>query len=50
MKAAAPGLKIKASGKIKTSKDAEMMIKAGADIIGTSSGVEIMKSCKKKKR
>jgi deoxyribose-phosphate aldolase len=43
MKKGAPGLKIKAAGKIKTLKDLEMMVKAGADIIGTSSSVEIMK-------
>jgi len=41
MKEAAPGLLIKASGKIGNLKDAKMMIEAGADIIGTSSGVEI---------
>jgi len=43
MREAAPGLLIKASGNIKTLKDLKMMLKAGADIIGTSSGVEIMK-------
>lgn len=43
MKKAAPGLLIKASGKIKTLKDLKMMIRAGADIIGTSSGVKIMR-------
>lgn len=42
MRAGAPGLLIKASGKIKTLKDVKMMLKAGADIIGTSSGVEII--------
>lgn len=42
MRKAAPGLLIKASGNIKTKKDAEEMVKAGADIIGTSSGVEIV--------
>jgi len=47
MREAAPGLLIKASGKIKTYKDALMMIKAGADIIGTSSGVEIVRAYKK---
>jgi len=35
-------LKIKASGGIKNSKDAISMINAGADRLGTSSGVEIM--------
>jgi len=42
MKESAPGLEIKAAGNIKTLKDLEMMVEAGADIIGTSSGVEIM--------
>jgi len=43
MRKAAPGLKIKASGKIRTLKDVEAMVKAGADIIGTSSGIKIIK-------
>lgn len=47
MKKAAPGLLIKASGNVKTLKDVKEAIKAGADIIGTSSGVEIMKESKK---
>jgi deoxyribose-phosphate aldolase len=47
MRSAAPGLLIKASGNIKTLKDAKMMIEAGADIIGTSSGTEIVKESKK---
>jgi len=42
MKKAAPGLLIKASGNVKTLKDVKEAIKAGADIIGTSSGVEII--------
>ncbi len=42
MREAAPGLKIKASAKIKTYKDVLMMIEAGADIIGTSSSLKIM--------
>ncbi|MEK9153429.1 MAG: deoxyribose-phosphate aldolase, partial [Patescibacteria group bacterium] len=46
MKKAAPGLQIKASAKIKTYKDALMMITAGADIIGTSTGVEIIRGCR----
>lgn len=50
MKKSAPGLKIKASGKIKTLKDLEMMVRASADIIGTSSGVEIMKQYKRKRK
>ena len=48
MKKGAPGLKIKAAGKIRTLKDLNMMVKAGADIIGTSSSVEIMKQYKKR--
>ncbi len=43
----APGLLIKASGKIKTFKAVKAMVKAGADIIGTSSGVQILKEIKK---
>jgi len=47
MRESAPGLKIKAAGNIKTLKDLKMMVEAGADIIGTSSGVEIMEEIKK---
>ena len=47
MKKAAPGLLIKAAGKVKTLADAKMMIKAGANIIGTSSGIKIIKEIKK---
>lgn len=47
MRKNAPGLLIKASGKVKTLADVKLMIKAGADIIGTSSGVKIMKEIKK---
>jgi deoxyribose-phosphate aldolase len=43
MKKGAPKLLIKAAGGIRTLKDAKSAIKAGADIIGTSFGVEIMK-------
>lgn len=43
------GLKIKASGGIKTLEDAEKMIKFGADRLGTSSGVEIIKGTKSNK-
>ena len=43
MKEGAPGLKLKASGKIRNLKDLKMMVKGGADIVGTSSGVKIMK-------
>ncbi|MBZ9578609.1 deoxyribose-phosphate aldolase [Patescibacteria group bacterium] len=49
MRKSAPGLKIKASGSIKTIKDFKTMLRAGADIIGTSSGVEIMEGVKKTK-
>ncbi len=45
MRKAAPGLLIKAAGKIKTLKDLKMMVRAGADIIGTSSGVSIIRTC-----
>lgn len=44
MRKNAPGLLIKASGKIKDLKDLKQMERAGADIIGTSNGVQIMKS------
>jgi deoxyribose-phosphate aldolase len=49
MKKSAPGLLIKASGKIETLKDLKRMLKAGADIIGTSSSVKIMKESLKLK-
>ncbi len=47
MRENAPGLLIKASGKVKSLKDVKMMIKAGADIVGSSSSVEIMKDFNK---
>jgi len=47
MRKNAPGLLIKASGNIKTLKDVKMMIKFGADIVGSSSGVSIMKELNK---
>lgn len=43
MKESASGLLIKAAGNIKTLKDLEMMVAAGADIIGSSYSVEIVK-------
>jgi deoxyribose-phosphate aldolase len=46
MRKNAPGLLIKASGNVRTLDDIKAMIKAGADIVGTSSGVKIMKSLK----
>lgn len=48
MRKGAPGLLIKAAGRVKTIKDLRKMIRAGADIIGTSSGVEIMEGKIKK--
>jgi len=42
MRASAPGLLVKAAGSIRTLADLKMMVNAGADIIGTSSGVEIV--------
>ena len=43
MKETAPGCKIKAAGGIKTAKQAIEMLAAGAQRIGTSSSVQIMK-------
>jgi len=42
MKESAPGTLVKAAGSIRNLSDLKMMVEAGADIIGTSSGVEIM--------
>lgn len=47
MKKAAPGLKIKAAGGIRTLGDFIMMVENGADIIGTSSGVKIIEEFSK---
>ncbi|OIP76468.1 MAG: deoxyribose-phosphate aldolase [Parcubacteria group bacterium CG2_30_36_18] len=47
MRQGAPGLLIKAAGGIRTLSDVKEAINAGADIIGTSSGVEILKESKK---
>ena len=47
MKKAAPGLLIKASGNVKTLKDVKKAIEAGADIIGTSTGVKIIEEAKR---
>lgn len=44
MRKSAPGLLIKAAGKIRTLKDVKLMIRFGADIIGSSNGVSIMKN------
>ena len=46
IKETAPNCKIKAAGGIKTAKDALAMLKAGADRIGTSSGVQIINEFK----
>ncbi|MFH1401581.1 MAG: deoxyribose-phosphate aldolase [Parcubacteria group bacterium] len=42
MRELAPELLVKAAGSIRTLADLKMMIEAGADIIGTSSGAEIV--------
>lgn len=47
MKQGAPGLEIKASARIGSLDDVKLMLKAGATIIGTSSGVKIMNGFKK---
>ncbi|KPJ56582.1 hypothetical protein AMJ49_04515 [Parcubacteria bacterium DG_74_2] len=47
MKDSAPNLVIKAAGNIRSLKDVEMMVEAGAGIIGTSSGVSIVEQAKK---
>jgi deoxyribose-phosphate aldolase len=47
MRNGAPGLLIKAAGGIRTLQDLKEAIKAGADIIGTSSGVKIMQELKR---
>ena len=46
IKEMAPGCKIKAAGGIKTAKQAFEMLEAGAERIGTSSGVQIMEELK----
>jgi deoxyribose-phosphate aldolase len=43
MRKGAPGLLIKVAGSIKTFSDAKGAIRAGADIIGSSYGVSIIK-------
>jgi deoxyribose-phosphate aldolase len=48
MKKGAPGLLIKAAGGIRTLRDLKSAVKAGADIIGTSSGAKIMEEAIKK--
>jgi len=49
MRKGAPGLLIKVAGGIRTLSDIKEAIKAGADIIGTSSGVEIVEKNLKRK-
>jgi deoxyribose-phosphate aldolase len=49
MRKGAPGLLIKAAGGIRTLKDLKGALKAGANIIGTSSGVKIMKELRMQK-
>jgi deoxyribose-phosphate aldolase len=49
MKKSAPELLVKASGKIRTLRDLKAMVRAGADIIGTSSGVKIIKEALSKR-
>jgi len=46
MKKSAPGLLIKASGNVRTYDDVQKMLANGADIIGTSSGIKIIKDAK----
>ncbi|OGZ18825.1 MAG: deoxyribose-phosphate aldolase [Candidatus Nealsonbacteria bacterium RBG_13_42_11] len=46
MKESAPGLLVKAAGAIRTLSDLKMMVQAGANIIGTSSGKEIVDETK----
>ncbi len=48
MRESAPGLLVKAAGSIRTLSDLKMMVQAGADIVGTSSGVEIVKEAQGK--
>ena len=47
MKESAPGLLVKASGNIRNYTQAKYMVDAGADIIGTSSGIQIVEDEKK---
>src|SRR6056297_222219 len=47
MKKHSGGLTVKAAGKVRTVEDLNMMVEAGADIIGTSTGVEITEEAKR---
>lgn len=49
MRESAPGLLVKAAGSIRTVADVKIMVEAGADIIGTSSGVEIVNEARGEK-
>ena len=42
----APGIQIKASGGIRTLRDAQAMVEAGATRIGTSSGISILEEAR----
>jgi len=46
MRENAPGLLVKAAGKIRTLEDAKLAIENGADIIGTSSSLQIIEEIK----
>jgi deoxyribose-phosphate aldolase len=46
MRKTAKGILVKASGAIRSLSDVKMMLEVGADIIGTSSGVEIVNEAK----
>ncbi len=48
MRLSASGILVKAAGSIRSYSDLKMMLEAGADIIGTSSGVEIVDEVKGK--
>jgi deoxyribose-phosphate aldolase len=47
MKENAPGILVKAAGGISNLRDMILMIEQGADIIGTSSSIEIMEQAEK---
>jgi len=49
MREAAPGILVKAAGAIRTLADLKLMLQAGADIIGTSSGKEIVDEARQQK-
>ncbi len=49
MRQSSPGILVKAAGAIRNLADLKLMVEAGADIIGTSSGVEIVNEARGKK-